>query len=373
MSAQHTATTRLVVIQPTPFCNLDCTYCYLPDRSNRARMTAETLDRICAQIRRLTFRDGVCRIAWHAGEPLAAGRGFYEQAFDRMEASLGDAFVLEHNITTNATLIDDAWAAFLARRDVRVAVSIDGPRWLNDRHRRYRNGQGAWDVAMAGIAALKRADIAFAAICVLSRESLHHAEEIYRFFRELDPVQVGFNVDETEGINRQSSLSREDDDDFGDFVRRIVALCRADGFALRVRELERISERLMQPCALPNEQVEPLGIVTFGAGGTVATYSPEMATWSESEGGPALPALHDIDGLLGDARWLRAAREIAAGVSACRASCPSFGVCGGGAPVNKYAETGSFAASETQSCRLSVKAWHQAVSAAVAAAQPVPA
>jgi len=27
---------QLLVIQPTPFCNIDCRYCYLPDRSNKA-------------------------------------------------------------------------------------------------------------------------------------------------------------------------------------------------------------------------------------------------------------------------------------------------------------------------------------------------
>ena len=29
----------LFILQPTPFCNLDCDYCYLPDRGNRARIS----------------------------------------------------------------------------------------------------------------------------------------------------------------------------------------------------------------------------------------------------------------------------------------------------------------------------------------------
>jgi hypothetical protein len=29
---------RLLVMQPTPFCNLDCTYCYLPHRDDKRRL-----------------------------------------------------------------------------------------------------------------------------------------------------------------------------------------------------------------------------------------------------------------------------------------------------------------------------------------------
>jgi uncharacterized protein len=36
----------------------------------------------------------------------------------------------------------------------------------------------------------------------------------------------------------------------------------------------------------------------------------------------------------------------------CRERCEYFSVCGGGEPVNKLAENGSFASSETTYCRL---------------------
>src|SRR6185295_14215355 len=36
---------ELLVIQPTPFCNLDCSYCYLPHRSSTRRISPEVLRR----------------------------------------------------------------------------------------------------------------------------------------------------------------------------------------------------------------------------------------------------------------------------------------------------------------------------------------
>ena len=44
--------------------------------------------------------------------------------------------------------------------------------------------------------------------------------------------------------------------------------------------------------------------------------------------------------------------DIQAGVEMCREHCEYFSVCGGGEPVNKLAENGSFASSETTYCRL---------------------
>jgi len=35
---------RLLVLQPTPYCNLDCDYCYLPSRDDRSRLSLEILD-----------------------------------------------------------------------------------------------------------------------------------------------------------------------------------------------------------------------------------------------------------------------------------------------------------------------------------------
>nr|MCU0530318.1 GRRM system radical SAM/SPASM domain protein [Cyanobium sp. Prado107] len=61
----------LVVIQPTPFCNLDCDYCYLPDRGNRSRLPLELVDPILRAVLTSPFVGGDITVLWHAGEPLA--------------------------------------------------------------------------------------------------------------------------------------------------------------------------------------------------------------------------------------------------------------------------------------------------------------
>jgi uncharacterized protein len=71
----------LVVLQSTSFCNIDCSYCYLPDRM-KARQCM-TLDTVAATAR-LIFEPSLnmqdIDIVWHAGEPLTQTIDYYKQA-----------------------------------------------------------------------------------------------------------------------------------------------------------------------------------------------------------------------------------------------------------------------------------------------------
>ena len=63
----------MVVVQPTGFCNIDCTYCYLPDRSNKHVMEQSTVTRLFSEVFASGWCDSQMIVLWHAGEPLAPG------------------------------------------------------------------------------------------------------------------------------------------------------------------------------------------------------------------------------------------------------------------------------------------------------------
>ena len=44
----------VLVIQPSPFCNIDCDYCYLPDRTSTQRMEFDTLRKVKAPAQRIS-------------------------------------------------------------------------------------------------------------------------------------------------------------------------------------------------------------------------------------------------------------------------------------------------------------------------------
>jgi uncharacterized protein len=99
----------LLVIQPTPFCNISCRYCYLPYKNNKAKMGMEVIDSIGRRLLHPPWVNESVVVAWHAGEPLMAGMEFYEDALSRLSSLAEHGLRLRHAIQTNGMLINDEW------------------------------------------------------------------------------------------------------------------------------------------------------------------------------------------------------------------------------------------------------------------------
>ena len=61
---------QLLVLQATPFCNIDCSYCYLPNRDSTARMTLPVIEAAVRNVIDSGLLGERLSVAWHAGEPL---------------------------------------------------------------------------------------------------------------------------------------------------------------------------------------------------------------------------------------------------------------------------------------------------------------
>src|SRR5579864_6023179 len=121
-----TGKTELVVIQATPFCNINCRYCYLPNRLSTKRMDNTTLSRVFEVLFSSSLLSDHISIVWHAGEPLTLPIAFYEQAFQTAEQFNTHGTHVTHCFQTNGTLINQAWCDFINSHQVHVGVSLDG-------------------------------------------------------------------------------------------------------------------------------------------------------------------------------------------------------------------------------------------------------
>ncbi len=355
---------ELLVLQPTPFCNLDCSYCYLAERSNTARMPFATLRRAVERVLESRFTRDELTIVWHAGEPLVLPVSWYEEAFAAIRDVVGDRdLTIHHAFQTNGTLIDEAWCDFIRRHGIRVGVSIDGPAHLHDRNRVLRDGRGTHALAMRGIRRLQQAGIDLHVISVLTAESLEHPDALFDFYRDVGIRRVGFNIEELEGENTSSSLHRDDGDAPEERVRafmsRFLERLHAEPGVLTVRELSGLGNAILharEDDAPRGQESTPMRILNVGFRGEFSTYSPELlGVKSEAYGGFALGNVHTdaIDASLETERFRRLENDVAAGIERCRRECPFFFLCGGGSPANKYFENGTLASTETMHCRLS--------------------
>jgi uncharacterized protein len=350
---------ELLVVQPTPFCNINCSYCYLPDRQSTRQMSPQTLEQTFAWV----FSSGLVRqpftLLWHAGEPLVVPRTFYLTAIALLQRYNRPPIDIHHALQTNATLIDDDWCRFFVEHNVHPGVSVDGPAFLHDRHRRTRGGKGTLDRVLRGIRLLRRHDVPFYVISVLTADSLLYPDELFDFYREQQIPTVAFNVEEIEGPNTTSSLlGVEMRERFRRFFSRFMDLALAADPPLAVREFDTSVSALLGPRYGPGSRTQennPWAIVNVDCEGNFSTYSPELlGVSSPRHGSFALGnvARDSLQSAIALERFARLEDEIRTGVERCRQTCPYFAFCGGGAPANKFFETGTFASTETLFCRL---------------------
>jgi uncharacterized protein len=351
---------QLLVVQPTPFCNIDCRYCYLPDRANKAVVAEETLANLFSQVFASGWvRDGVT-VVWHAGEPMVLPIEFYLQAFRLIDGLKPAELSVTHSFQTNGTLINDAWCDFFAAEQISVGVSIDGPQRLHDINRRTRSGHGTFERTIDGIRRLRRHGVPFHVISVLSPESLAAPREMFEFYLAEGIDRVCFNVEESEGDHVSRSFGKAGIADcYYWFLREFwrLAAASSDKFAF-IREIDEATQQVLRPADAPffNQLVEPFAITSMDWAGNLATFSPELLGLKNPTydnfilGNINRDRLVDLPQRPVLARMLA---DINAGVELCRQRCEYFSVCGGGEPVNKLAENGTFASAETTYCRMS--------------------
>ena len=355
---------RLLVVQPTPFCNLDCDYCYLPTRDDRSRLSLEILEAAVERVLESPYFEGGFTMLWHAGEPLTMPIAFYDAATARIQAVLErhglPSETIRQSLQTNATVIDGAWCDCFERNDIHVGVSMDGPADLHDRHRRTRTGLGSHAAVMRGIAWLQRRQIPFQVICVLTADALAHADGLYDFFVDHGIADVGFNMEETEGVNAASSLEGAGvEQRYRAFLERFWQRCRAQPERLRLREFEGIISHACSDLRLDTSDMNrPFSIVNVDARGNLSTFDPELLSVATEEYGDfsfGHVLTGSLESVLAHDKFQRVHEAISSGLEQCRQGCEYFGLCGGGAGSNKYWEHGTFACAETQACRYRIK------------------
>lgn len=329
-------------------------------------MLPETFTKILERLVESHFVGDKISFVWHAGEPLALPLSYYSELFDKIELFPTLAGKVTHSIQTNGMLINDDWCRFFNKHGVSVGVSIDGPDFIHDAHRKDRRGRGTLARVLEGFECLERHRVSSHVIAVLTSNSLDYAEEIFRFFLELGVTNLGFNIEEKEGVNDATSLETSDmDERVRGFFRRTYELQKQHGNRLKIREFDHAFRAIaLSDLERPenvkwlNDQSTPISILSIDHAGSFSTFSPELLGMNEPKYGDFVfgNVYEDtFDSMWTRPNFIETLVEINKGVERCRANCEYFSLCGGGAPSNKLYENGTFDSGETLYCRYTIQ------------------
>ncbi|HSG33372.1 MAG TPA: radical SAM protein [Sphingomonadaceae bacterium] len=350
-------------MQPTPRCNLNCSYCYIPAgvRRRKELMAPEVLE---ATLRRLVEEDLLedrLAISWHGAEPLAAGLDWYRDAIVRVDRILGDHCAVKHVFQSNGVLIDEDWCRFFQEIGAQVGLSIDGDEQQNAARVNWA-GRPAHRAAMRGAGLLNRFGLAWTLLAVVTWEVMRDPAAFVAFVRSTGCSALGFKVEETNVGNLSALAGR---DSLEDAYRRFVQhLYRAfpEGGPIFVREFEEY--RSMR--GAPGTQAVPVTMIPFrnltvGVNGDFTIFSGELLFREDD----AYAYGNVLDGPLLDClqteKFMSVTQEMIQGARRCAANCPNYGECGSFFQSQKLAEHGTFDAEETLACRLEVKTFYAAL------------
>lgn len=356
----------LIVIQPTTYCNIDCDYCYLPERSQRKQASIDLIERIACEVFSAPWWRGEFTFLWHLGEPLVLPITYYEAAFkviSQAASKNGRKFI--HSFQTNGMLIDENWANFFLNHGVRVGVSLDGPAFIHDRFRQTKRHNGTHAHTMLGIKQLQRAKVPFGVIVVLTDWSLDYALEMFSFFLENEITDLAFNIDEMIGVHSTTTFSKQQMvTRYCSFLKQFIGLINQNLGVIRLRELWKMLPGIlsnMEPYNLANQM---LRIVSFDCNGNYSTFSPELFAGKSDRFNNFVIGNVLCEGLLAirqNKNFQSLNKEIQTGVSMCRNECKYWQFCGGGDPSSKFFQHGRFDVTETFTCQIHKQATVDAV------------
>jgi radical SAM additional 4Fe4S-binding domain len=152
-AASHTAHPHEIVMLVDQECNLACDYCYAGkgEYGNKGKMTEETARRAIDYILEKPEKAIRYHIGFFGGEPLL------NFSVMKMAAEYADSICsrkgisISFGLTTNGTILNDEILEFLKKYHVSVKVSMDGPKEIHDRYRKFANGSGSFDTIVSNL------------------------------------------------------------------------------------------------------------------------------------------------------------------------------------------------------------------------------
>jgi uncharacterized protein len=190
MNKQAAPQSISLLVKPTSsLCNLSCTYCFyrrvkdlypqMPTKMSRS--VVETMIRKTLAMN--APRNSFC---WQGGEPLLMGLEFFRDAVAFQKKHSRSGQIIENSIQTNGLLLDDAWCEFLRTENFLVGISLDGPAPIHDFYRKDHGQKGTFAQVMQSIGLMKKHDVQFNILCLLTDRNINSPQELYNFFRSHD-------------------------------------------------------------------------------------------------------------------------------------------------------------------------------------------
>jgi uncharacterized protein len=202
-------------------------------------ITAALIDKV------LAYTDGgAVSFVFQGGEPLMAGIGYFENFINEVKNRNTKKSLVSYSLQTNGTLIDDAFCILFKESHFLLGISVDGKSGLHNASRVTKDGKGTFNKVMQSIDLLKKYDVDFNVLCVVTKQSAKQAQAIYSFFTGHGINYMQFiTCIEPFGQQPFSSLYAMNNDEYFCFYRTLFDLYyddRVKGIPVSIRYFDNL-------------------------------------------------------------------------------------------------------------------------------------
>ena len=187
--------TMKISLSLTHDCNLRCKYCYAGDKFHKT-MDLDTAKKIIDFAYDITPKQDSIDFSLFGGEPFLCF-SLIKNIISYIE-SKNFPNVVTYNITTNGTIINDEIINYIRKKDIKIAISIDGPKEIHDKNRVDIHGNGTLDVVLENIKKLSSKVGFFQVNAVYGSQTIHQLDKTFEFFVENGIKNIHLNPDITE-------------------------------------------------------------------------------------------------------------------------------------------------------------------------------
>ena len=174
----------VVVVNIATMCNLRCKYCFADCSDEKGDLMQEdVMQNLISQM--LSLPVPLVTFEFQGGEALCNIEGMTKFIELSEKNNKEHNKILRYRTVTNATLITDEFIQLVKKYDIKVGISIDGPRDCTNKVRVDAHGNGVFDTIMSGVKKMRENGIEVdGAVCTIGQHNVHCAKEVVDFFAE---------------------------------------------------------------------------------------------------------------------------------------------------------------------------------------------
>lgn len=188
---------QILYLIVTTKCNLGCKYCYIENNvCNNFReefMTTEVakgaIDKYVNYLKEHDLKKA--EVILYGGEPLVNWITV-KWIIEYINSFKMD---IEISIVSNATLMDDETIQFMNNNHVKIGISLDGPKEINDINRIYRNNnKSVYDRVFKTIQLLREQSVEFGLSITISEDFIDNKERVLEWLKTIPVDGIFYNL-----------------------------------------------------------------------------------------------------------------------------------------------------------------------------------